>query len=76
MIGVAVGPIAVTIPRWRRERGAVHPNVVHAVAKDWPGPACNLGRDPAVKRVVGWLIDAPAVTCGACRELFAVGGAR
>lgn len=76
MIGIAVGPPSPTdrIPQWRRERGATVPECVHAIAADWPGPACNFGHDPAVKRVEGWLIEAGCVTCGACRTL--IGGAR
>lgn len=75
MIGIAVGPAQTHIPHWRRERGATTGNVVHAVAPDWPGPACNNSVDLAVRRVDGWLIEAPAVTCAACRQLLA-GGVR
>lgn len=76
MIGIAVGPpVPGPIPQWRAERGATVPECVHAIAPDWPGPACNFGHDPASKRISGWLIEAGCVTCGACRELLA-GGAR
>jgi len=75
MIGIAVGPVVDHIPAWRRERGATTGNVVHLLATMWLGPACNNGVDPAARLVPGWEIEAPAVTCAACRELLA-GGAR
>lgn len=75
VIGIALGPASDRIPDWRRKRGAVTGNVVHAIAPDWPGPACNNGCDPAVKRIGGWLIEAPAVTCYACRLLAGAGRA-
>jgi hypothetical protein len=70
VIGIAVGTPSPTdhIPQWRRDRGATVPECVHAVADDWPGPACNFGHDPAVKRIEGWLIEAGRVTCWACRH--------
>jgi hypothetical protein len=69
VIGIAVGPPGTYIPEWRRAMGAVTPEVVHAPAATWLGPACNLSHDPALRLIPGWQIEAPAVTCWACRNL-------
>jgi hypothetical protein len=73
VIGIAVGPPGTYIPQWRRARAAVTPEVVHAPAATWLGPACNLGFDPTQRLITGWQIEAPSVTCWKCSHR---GGAR
>jgi hypothetical protein len=70
VIGIAAGLPDPTgyIPEWRRKRGANVAEVVHAPAATHLGPACNLGRDPAVRLIAGWEIEAACVTCWACRN--------
>jgi hypothetical protein len=50
--------------------GAHGQAVRHALALDWPGPLCNNGVDPAVRRLTGMLATG-TVTCAYCRELLA-----